>query len=35
MYSKVKSFEKDNELYKIHFPVQLGDLKGVNVPGEN
>ena len=32
MCSQGKFYEKDNELYKIHFPVWLGSLKGVNAP---
>ena len=35
MYSNVKSYEKENELYEIHFPVRLGGFKGVYGPGEN
>ena len=34
MYSNVKFYEKE-ELHEIHFPGQLGGLKGVNSPGEN
>ena len=35
MYSNIKFYEKGNEQYKIHFPVRLGDLKEVSIPGEN
>ena len=35
MYSNVKFFEKDNKLHEIHFPVQLGGVKRVNIPSEN
>ena len=35
MYPNVKFYKKDNELHEIHFPVQLGGLKGVNAPVKN
>ena len=34
MNSNVKFYEKDDELYWIHFPVRLEVLKEVNVLGE-
>ena len=35
MYSNIKFYEKENELYEIHFPVRLGGLKVGKRPGEN
>ena len=35
MYSNVKFYQKDNDVHKIHFPVHLEGLMGVNAPYEN